>query len=231
MRYPEHSILAWVLAAVVTLSSGCDSDTDSDTEAQVQALANKPAVAQPEGSSTLSDEEMAIEAENTVEPLSADEAADEAFRELSWDDLLPADFDFQTLRDKIDLDSYNISSMDDSDPEAQRLYSDLESVMSDVPLVESLDGLDVKLPGFLVPLEMEAEAVKEFFLVPYFGACIHTPPPPANQIVHVVLTEPVPFDNLYEPYWASGTLSITQTRTDLGTAGYRLTMGEIQPYK
>ena len=48
-----------------------------------------------------------------------------------------------------------------------------------------LNGCEVRLPGYLVPLEGQAGEWKEFLLVPYFGACIHSPPPPANQIVHV----------------------------------------------
>lgn len=224
-----------VLFAVLLLITGCGSETDA-VDAEVRAQANQPAVtAEPDTSEDeepgLSADELAVEPENTIEPLEGEAAADQAYRELTWDDLLPEDFDFQTLRDKIDLDSYNIQSLTDEDAEAQRLYEDLQSVMSEVPMVRSLDGLDVRVPGFLVPLEMEADAVKEFFLVPYFGACIHTPPPPANQIVHVVLDEAIPFDNLYEPYWARGTLSVTQTETDIGTSGYRMVSANIRPYE
>ena len=229
-----------VLTGVLLWTSGCGSETET-VDSDIQAKANQPAVAaEPDsaqtlesdaGASGLSSEELAIEPDATIEPLDEQSAADQAFRELTWDDLLPADFDFKTLRDQIDLESYDIGSLNDEDPEAQRLYDDLQSLMSDVPMVYALDGLDARVPGFLVPLEMEADAVKEFFLVPYFGACIHTPPPPANQIVHVVLDKAVAFDNLYEPYWARGTLKVTQTETDLGTAGYRMVSADIQPYQ
>jgi len=232
-----------VLTGVLIWTAGCGSDAES-VDAEIQAKANQPAVAsdepdaaEPTSSNTdsnasgLSSEELAIEPESTIEPLDDEAAAEQAYRELTWDDLLPANFDFKTLRDKIDLESYDIGSLTDEDPEAQRLYEDLQSVMSDVPMVVALDGLDAQVPGFLVPLEMEADAVKEFFLVPYFGACIHSPPPPANQIVHVVLDNAVAFDNLYEPYWARGTLEVTQTKTHLGTAGYRMVSADIQPYE
>ena len=50
-------------------------------------------------------------------------------------------------------------------------------------IVEEYNGKQVKLPGFVVPLEYSDKGrVKEFLLVPYFGACIHYPPPPPNQI-------------------------------------------------
>ncbi len=56
----------------------------------------------------------------------------------------------------------------------------------DAPVVKSLDGQQVKLPGYIVPLEVNEEGrTTEFLLVPYYGACIHVPPPPPNQIVHI----------------------------------------------
>lgn len=236
----------WVaLCALTALLAGCGERQEAQVSAEVEAQANRPAQAadsaspEPgaEGASPpttgLSADELAEEPAvgTTIEPLADAEAADQAYRELSWDDLLPADFDFQTIRDQIDLDSYNIQSLEDDDPEAQRLFDDLQNAMSQVPLVTELEGQDSRLPGFLVPLENTGETVREFFLVPYYGACIHTPPPPANQIVHVVLDEGVPFDNLFEPYWAEGTLTIAQTETDIGTAGYRFESAEIRPYE
>lgn len=221
------------------LLTACGDESVAD---EVLEQANQPATeanspdesrAAPEGSdaNALSASERALEPESVIEPLSAGEVADQRYAELTWDDLLPADFDFQSVRDKVDLAQYDIQSLTDDDPEAQRLYDDLQSAMADVPFVYALDGQEARIPGFLVPLEMEADAVREFFLVPYFGACIHTPPPPANQIVHVVLDEAIPFDNIYEPYWVSGTLAVTETRTDIGTAGYRMRASGLTLYE
>ena len=51
---------------------------------------------------------------------------------------------------------------------------------------KSLDGATVRLPGFIIPLDARRDGVlDEFLLVPYFGACIHVPPPPPNQLVYV----------------------------------------------
>ena len=52
---------------------------------------------------------------------------------------------------------------------------------------QEIDGAHVRIPGYLLPLELENDEATEFLLVPYQGACIHTPPPPPNQIVHVKL--------------------------------------------
>lgn len=76
----------------------------------------------------------------------------------------------------------------------------------------SLDGQTVRIPGYLLPLETEGVAVREFLLVPFVGACIHVPPPPANQMVYVKLDHPYENGALFEAVWVEGVLS-----TDGGT--------------
>ena len=73
-------------------------------------------------------------------------------------------------------------------------------------VVEELDGTPVKMPGYVLPLEFTGRKVTEFLLVPWVGACIHTPPPPPNQIVHVVLDKKNAFESssMYEPVWVAG---------------------------
>jgi hypothetical protein len=100
----------------------------------------------------------------------------------------------------------------------------------DAPIVESLNGKLVKIPGFVVPLEGDNETTTEFLLVPYFGACIHVPPPPANQIVYVKFSEAVPIDNLYDAVWVTGTLSTEGWEGDLATVGYSLVGISVSPY-
>jgi len=69
-----------------------------------------------------------------------------------------------------------------------------------------LDGKTIKIPGYLLPLEYEEEKVIEFLLVPYVGACIHTPPPPPNQIVHVTSESGFVSSDLYTPVWVEGVM-------------------------
>ncbi len=69
----------------------------------------------------------------------------------------------------------------------------------DAPVVKELDGQQVKLPGYIVPLEVSEEGrTTEFLLVPYYGACIHVPPPPSNQIVHIFSEMGVRVEDLYQ---------------------------------
>jgi hypothetical protein len=100
----------------------------------------------------------------------------------------------------------------------------------DAPIVADLHGKQVKIPGFVVPLEGDGEAINEFLLVPYFGACIHVPPPPPNQIVYVKFSTAVPIDNLYDAVWVTGTLSTTGWQGDIATVGYTLQGIEVSPF-
>jgi hypothetical protein len=78
-----------------------------------------------------------------------------------------------------------------------------------------LDEKLVALPGFVLPLEYEGKKVSEFLLVPWVGACIHTPPPPPNQIVHVVAEMPFESKGLYEAVTVTCVLKIKERTKNL----------------
>jgi hypothetical protein len=100
------------------------------------------------------------------------------------------------------------------------------------PVVQALDGVEARLPGYIVPLEVSEEGrVTEFLLVPYFGACIHVPPPPSNQIVHVTTELGVPLALLYEPYWVEGPLRVRRGSSELADTGYAMEADKIYPYE
>lgn len=97
---------------------------------------------------------------------------------------------------------------------------------------EALDGQQVRLPGFVVPLELDEEGrVTEFFLVPYFGACIHVPPPPPNQMVYVVMDRGIDLGSMYSAYWISGTMATRRRDTSMGAAAYTLAGTRAEEYK
>ena len=97
---------------------------------------------------------------------------------------------------------------------------------------ERLSGQEVRIPGFIVPLELDAKGrVIEFFLVPYFGACIHVPPPPPNQMVYVVMAEGISLDSMYAAYWITGRMSAKSRQTSLGAAAYTLAGTRTEEYK
>jgi len=102
-----------------------------------------------------------------------------------------------------------------------------------------LDGKVVRLPGYLLPLEFSGKEVTEFLLVPYVGACIHSPPPPPNQIVHVKAEKPVANLAVFAPIWVTGKLTSTSAKKSLslvdGAAdidiGYAMRATAVEPYK
>ncbi len=100
------------------------------------------------------------------------------------------------------------------------------------PVVKELDGVQVKLPGYIVPLDMSEDGrVTEFLLVPYFGACIHVPPPPSNQIVHATSELGVKVDELYQPFWIEGPMAIKHISSELAEAGYSMQAQKIYLYE
>ena len=102
----------------------------------------------------------------------------------------------------------------------------------DFSVNQELDGVGVRLPGFIVPLDVGKDGlVTEFFLVPYFGACIHVPPPPPNQIVYVKMEKGIALDSIYEAYWVTGKMKIAKKATQLGAAAYSLAASKVEIYK
>ncbi len=98
--------------------------------------------------------------------------------------------------------------------------------------LKEVDGKIVKIPGFMVPLEDESDTVTEFLLVPYQGACVHTPPPPPNQIVEVKMDggKKAKFD-FWNPIWVQGKLEIQTVKSIYGDVSFKLTGMTIEPYK
>lgn len=156
-----------------------------------------------------------------------DEASDTDIREIEWDALIPEDW-----RPDVLMDQYNADEISDDDPRAQQLLDKLKALWNEAPVVPALEGQRVKLPGFVVPLEMDAKRIDQFLLVPYYGACIHVPPPPANQTVHVVAGEGKGFEGqLFDTVWVTGTMRVESLSSDLAEAGYRLENASVVPYE
>ncbi|OLQ89159.1 hypothetical protein BIY22_20365 [Vibrio panuliri] len=95
---------------------------------------------------------------------------------------------------------------------------------------QELNGSQVKIPGFVIPLEGDDEKITEFLLVPYFGACIHVPPPPPNQILYVKFPKGAPIQQLWDVVYVIGTLKTETLNHELAETGYLLEGTEIAEY-
>ena len=164
-----------------------------------------------------------------AQPLPKPTANSSGYTEIRWDDLVPKGWDpMKGLRDK---GISNPGALMDGDPKTQALMNQMRELWDNAPTEPSLDGTRVKLPGYLVPLEESAAGHTEFLLVPYFGACIHTPPPPANQIVLVVPAKPVAGLRSMDTIWVSGTIKTVRGNSAMGSTGYRLEASLVERYK
>lgn len=195
-------------------------------------------------------------------------------KEITWDDLVPAEAQFDDPFTKLDEDQLFelslVAQIRDRLAEGQKVEDEmmvnyekwvesLEEQGVDVDALigmrdeiakdriaktylanEELEGKTVRIPGYLLPLEFDGDRVTEFFLVPYVGACIHTPPPPPNQIVHVKAEEGYTTDGgLYAPVWVSGTMQSEQSNSSLNfidgasdiPSSYALDATSIKPYE
>ena len=151
------------------------------------------------------------------------------YTEIRWDDLVPKGWDpMKGLREK---GITNPGALIDGDPKTQALMNQLREAWDNAPTEPTLDGSRIKLPGYLVPLEETAAGVTEFLLVPYFGACIHTPPPPANQIVLVVPAKPASGLRSMDTVWVRGVLKTARANSPMGSTGYRLEAALVEAYK
>ena len=146
-------------------------------------------------------------------------------RVITWEALLPPGWDPMKEFRGVDFDT-----LQDGDARAVKLMQRMREVFDQAPTNGDMDGQAVRLPGFVVPLEETREGLREFLLVPYFGACIHTPPPPANQIIHVRLDKPLAGVRSMDAVWVSGTLRRTRNESAMGHSGYAMQSVRVQPY-
>jgi hypothetical protein len=94
--------------------------------------------------------------------------------------------------------------------------------------VKALDGRKGRIAGYVVPIDTnEKGELTSFFLVPYFGACIHVPPPPPNQIIYAKLDQAIPVPDMYAPQWVAGTLMIERTDNELGASAYTMKVESV----
>jgi uncharacterized protein len=158
-------------------------------------------------------------------PAPSQPSASGAPRTITWDALVPSGWDpFKEFKD------LNFQMLDDADPRAMQMLKKMREVWDNAPVNNAVVGQNVRIPGFVVPLEDSKDGLKEFLLVPYFGACIHSPPPPANQIVHVLPQTPAKGFRSMDAVWISGRLTTGRTDSYMGSASYRIEAVTVSPY-
>tara|TARA_B100000674_G_C37779868_1_gene886694 strand:+ start:221 stop:895 length:675 start_codon:yes stop_codon:yes gene_type:complete len=159
------------------------------------------------------------------------------YSSIGWDDLIPK----EELEILLNPPEYLNDIVEGSDQDvlgkpsggAGALAADdlYQQALNSVNVRKEIDGQAVRVPGFVVPLEFDDnQVITQFFLVPYFGACIHMPPPPPNQIILVNYSTGLELDALYDPIWVSGMLKVSMTENNLGRSAYSMDMHIFEPY-
>ena len=155
--------------------------------------------------------------------------SDDDYRELDWKELAP-DTDSE---DKI-IAKYQpqIDKIPEGSKDAKPIYDKMLAEFNALPANPKLDGQKIKIPGYVTVLEQNKGLVKEFLLVPYYGACIHVPPPPLNNtlLIKPNKDQRLHLDDVYSPVWVKGIIQTKNTKTDLATAGYLIENAEVQLY-
>lgn len=130
------------------------------------------------------------------------EPQSDGYRHLEWVHLMPPDFSFAMAMSNLD----------------------------DAPVVGDLDGEQIRIPGYLLPLDADMDRVYRFLVVPYVGACIHVPPPPSNQIIYAQSEEGMAEAQLWDAVYIYGTLNTEKTGTGWVYSSYVLEVDRWEPY-
>jgi hypothetical protein len=149
-----------------------------------------------------------------------------AYRELGWEELAPLSWDPTEA-----FAGLNIDEMEDDDPRVGEAMEIFLQRWNQAPANPEMHGQIVKLAGYVAPLDYDGAAeLKEFLLVPYFGACIHVPPPPANQIVYIRLDRALQGVESMDAVWVYGEILLEEKDTDMGNAGYSMNVDKVELY-
>ena len=198
-------------------------------------LVRLTSVADIGGNTVESDLSGAIVAEATLSEASL---VERLYQQVEWIDLIP-DADLHALNNPPEslnqiedgdladqINSILSAAMNQSSP--QTAY---EKALVSTNVRAEFDEKLIRIPGFIVPLQFgEQRRVTEFFLVPFFGACLHMPPPPPNQILYSTSAEGVELETLMDAFWIEGKISTTLVSNDMATAAYSFRVDHISPY-
>ncbi len=163
----------------------------------------------------------------------------DGYRTIEWTDLIPKEDLDALLNPPESLNDIADGSVEDQIASQMQMAleqasdSAYQQALVSTRVVEAFDGQSIRVPGFIVPLEFGdgQQQVTRFFLVPYFGACIHVPPPPPNQIIYAEYDKGFKLESLYEPFWLSGVLNTKLIENDTATAAYTIKVERLELYE
>ncbi|MBR9834108.1 MAG: DUF3299 domain-containing protein [Alphaproteobacteria bacterium] len=158
----------------------------------------------------------------------AEEATSRGLRDLGWEELMP-DGEEERLAQ---LYQEQMAMLYSGAPVSEGSAADQMIQIGTFNIVPELNDLKVRIPGYTVPFDFGADAeITEFLLVPYYGACLHAPPPPPNQTIFVTTDEPIKLKDLAQAVWIEGTLHTQVQTSDLADAAYTIKLDRMTVYE
>lgn len=223
------STIVLVVAALIAV--GCSSETGEQVNQQASNLDGQTPKDQLQTLGSASSSQI------RTQPVPLEKMPKEVFEPIEWIEMIP-EMDLAALRNP-PQSLIDIEDGSEEDQLEQRLgnanvapaESAFQKALVSTNTVATLQGKAIKIPGFIVPLEFsDDQTITEFFLVPYFGACIHLPPPPPNQIIHISHPEGIQVEALYDPFWVYGVVDAGITKNSTATSAYRISLHHFEAY-
>ena len=208
------------LALAVCIIGACGQVStagSSTAEAQSSAQAAAEAEPAPETSNRLA------EAGTTAAELAA-----RGVREIGWEELMPEGEEERLAQ----LYQQQMALLYSGGPIMEGSAADQMIQIGTFNTVKELNETKVRIPGYTVPFEFGANAeIGEFLLVPYYGACLHAPPPPPNQTIFAMTDEPIKLRNLAQAVWIEGTIYTQTQESELADAAYTIQVDRVEIYQ
>ncbi|MEL7101091.1 MAG: DUF3299 domain-containing protein [Pseudomonadota bacterium] len=149
-------------------------------------------------------------------------------REIGWEELMPEGEEERLAQ----LYQQQMALLYSGGPIAEGSAADQMIQIGTFNTVKELNETKVRIPGYTVPFEYGANAeITEFLLVPYYGACLHAPPPPPNQTVFAMTDEPIKLRNLAQAVWIEGTMYTQTQESELADAAYTIRVEKVETYE
>ena len=158
------------------------------------------------------------------------------FDSIEWTDLMPKDDMDALLNPPTYITDIQDGSLEDMIGSQLQNLSDTtddryQQALVSTRIMPEMNGKSIRLPGYIVPIEHnDNKSITSFFLVPFFGACIHLPPPPPNQIIYVNYPKGFDLESIYEPHWVYGDLKTSLKENEMATSAYAMDMHHYEIY-
>lgn len=158
----------------------------------------------------------------------AADLAARGIREIGWEELMPEGEEERLAQ----LYQQQMSMLYSGAPIMEGSSADMMVQIGTFNTVAELNGTKVRIPGYTVPFDFSANAeIREFLLVPYYGACLHAPPPPPNQTIFAMKDDPIKLRDLAQAVWIEGTIFTQTQESELADAAYTIKVDQVEIYE